>query len=381
MKTFPQQKFATRTAARGLLRHQPKPSPDTFDNQGTAESRLNLLLDVAHIVPWEADFASSRFTYVGGQAEEILGYEVADWCAPNFWSSHLHPDDRERAIREAAKESRDSERYELEYRMIAKDGRVVWLHSLVSVTHINGEPVNVRGFSIDVSRSRQAEATLRELSGRLINAQEEERSRVARELHDDLSQRMALLSIELEQIADAVNSSAKMRRRFESLQNQAQEISSDIHRLSYSLHPSKLDHLGLSAAIKSLCEQINASGKLRVYLHQQSSPEMLPKAITLCLFRIAQETLRNAVKHSQATHVRVIVQMSRNEVRLSVIDDGCGFEMKSASFAEGLGFVSMRERLRIVGGELEISSQRAHGTRIEVTIPLDRGSHALKAAN
>jgi PAS domain S-box-containing protein len=381
MKTLPQQDFATRIAPRGLPRPQQKANPNQFYTQGIAEKRLSLLLEVAHIIPWEADFASSRFTYVGEQAEEILGYDPADWCTQNFWSSHLHPDDRERAIREAAKQSRDSERYELEYRMIAKDGSVVWLHSLVSVTHINGEPAKIRGFSIDVSRSRQAEATLRELSGRLINAQEEERSRVARELHDDLSQRMALLSIEIEQIAEAINSSAKMRRRFENLQNQAQEISSDIHRLSYSLHPSKLDHLGLAAAIKSLCEQINASGRLRVYLHQQSFPEMLPKDITLCLFRIAQETLRNAVKHSQATHVRVIVQMSRNVVRLSVIDDGCGFDMKSGSFAEGLGFVSMRERLRIVGGALEINSQCAHGTRIEVTIPLNRGPHALKQAN
>jgi signal transduction histidine kinase len=152
----------------------------------------------------------------------------------------------------------------------------------------------------------EPEAALRDLSGRLINAQEEERSRVARELHDDLSQRMALLSIELEQLADGMNNSAKLRRRCESLQNQAHEISSDIHRLSYSLHPSKLDHLGLAAASRVLCEQINASGKLRVYLHQKSFAETLPKDITLCLFRIAQESLRNTVKHSQATHVRVI---------------------------------------------------------------------------
>jgi signal transduction histidine kinase len=249
------------------------------------------------------------------------------------------------------------------------------------VAHVNGEPAMIRGFTIDVSRSRQAEAALRDLSGRLINAQEEERSRVARELHDDLSQRMALLSIELEQMADAMSTSAKMRRRFESIQNQAQEISSDIHRLSHRLHPSKLDHLGLAAAIKSLCEQINASGKLRVYLHQQGFTETLPKDFTLCLFRIAQETLRNAVKHSQATHVRVIVQMLNDVVRLTVVDDGCGFDMRSPSFAEGLGFVGMRERLRIVGGDLEISSQRAHGTRIEVTIPLNRERHALKAVN
>jgi PAS domain S-box-containing protein len=357
------------------------PNPKTCESEGTAERRLSLLLEVAHIIPWEADFASSRFTYVGEQAREILGYDIAEWFTPNFWSLHLHPDDRERAIRDAAKLAQDSEKYELEYRMIAKNGRVVWLQSLVSVARVNGEPAIIRGFAIDVSRSRRAEGALRDLSGRLINAQEEERSRVARELHDDLSQRMALLSIELEQIAHAMGGSAKMRRRFESLQNQAQEISSDIHRLSYRLHPSKLDHLGLAAALKSLCEQINASGKLRVYLHQQSSTETLPKDITLCLFRIAQESLRNTVKHSQAAHVRVIVGMSNGVVHLTVTDDGCGFDMQSPSFAEGLGFVGMRERLRIVSGTLEINSERAQGTGIEVMIPLDHERHAQKAAN
>jgi signal transduction histidine kinase len=177
------------------------------------------------------------------------------------------------------------------------------------------------------------------------------------------------LSIELEQLGQAVDGSARMRRRFENLQNQAQEISADIHRLSYRLHPSKLDHLGLAAAIKSLCEHLNA-GNLRVYLHQQGFPAPLPNDITLCVFRIAQEALRNAVKHSKATHCRVILRKTFQAVHLSVVDDGCGFEMHSASMAEGLGFVSMRERLRIVGGQLEIHSQPGHGTGIEVTVPL-----------
>ena len=378
MKTLPQRKFAPSVPARFALKLQPESTLRHDDREATAEGRLTLLLKAAHIIPWEADFASSRFIYVGEQAEEILGYPIADWYTPDFWPRHLHPDDRDRAVSEAARLAQVSEKYELEYRMIAKDGRVVWLHSLVSVAHVNREPAIIRGFTIDVSRSRRAEAALRDISGRLISAQEEERSRVARELHDDLSQRMALLSIELEQLADSMSSSARIRRRFESLQNQAQEISSDIHRLSYSLHPSKLDHLGLAAALKSLCEQINAGGKLRVYLHQQSSPEMLPKEITLCLFRIAQASLRNAVKHSHATHVRVIVKMSSDVIRLSVVDDGCGFDARSASFAEGLGFVGMRERLRIVGGELEVQSQPGHGTRIEVAVPLKLERPELK---
>jgi PAS domain S-box-containing protein len=355
--------------------HSPKLQP--FENARSVEDRLNLLLEVAHIIPWEADCRTSRFTYVGSQAEPALGFPIVEWYQPDFWATHLHPDDRKRAIADAARLARDRDHYELEYRMIAQDGHTVWLHSLVTVTRENEEPAIITGFSMDVTETRQTEAALRDVSGRLINAQEEERSRVARELHDDLSQRMALLSIELEQLAQSIDGSPKMRRRFENLQNQAQEISSDIHRLSYRLHPSKLDHLGLAAAIKSLCEQLN-EGTLRVYLHQQGFPATLPNDITLCVFRIAQEALRNAVKHSKATHCRVILKRSPQAVHLSVMDDGCGFELHSASMAEGLGFVSMRERLRIVGGQLEIQSQPGQGTRIEVTVPL---SHSRQAAN
>ena len=347
---------------------------ETPDN--TAEERLRLLLHVAHIIPWEADFPTGLFTYVGRQAEKALGYPVSEWYEPNFWENHLHSEDRERALADSDRLSHACNYYELEYRMLASDGRSIWLRSLVTVIRENGEPKFIRGFSIDVTEIRQTEAALRDLGGRFINAQEEERSRIARELHDDLNQRMALLAIELEQIGQSINGS--VRRRIESLQNQVQEISADIHRLSYRLHPSKLDHLGLSAAIKSLCEQLNAAGNLRVYLHQQGIPVNLPKDVTLCVFRIAQEALRNAVKHSQARHVRVILKQVEDEMTLTVADDGRGFVMPPSTTLGGLGFISMRERARIVAGHLEMHSLPGHGTRIELTVPLPRRSDNWK---
>jgi PAS domain S-box-containing protein len=336
--------------------------------ESTAEERLRLLLHVAHIIPWEADFQTSTFTYVGRPAERALGYAISEWYEPKFWETHLHPEDRERALAECERRSRDGNYYELEYRMIAKDGHTVWLRSLVTVIREHGEPKHIRGFSIDVTEARQTEAALRELGGRFISAQEEERSRIARELHDDLNQRMALLAIGLEQIGQDVNS--PLRRRFENLQHQVQEISADIHRLSYRLHPSKLDHLGLSAAIKSLCEQLNAAGTIRVYLHQQGVPATLPKDVTLCVFRIAQESLRNAVKHSRARHVRLILKKVDHTLVLSVSDDGCGFATGPTTAFEGLGFISMRERARIAGGQLEVCSSPEQGTRVELAIPL-----------
>lgn len=336
------------------------------------EERLRVLLEKTHILPWEADFSTARFTSVGAQAVSMLGYPIEDWYQPDFWPTHLHPDDRKRATRAAEKLAKNCDNYELEYRMIAKDQREVWLHSLVNVIRENGKPKTVRGFSIDVTVNRQTEAELRDLGGRLIAAQEEERSRVARELHDGLNQRMALLSIELEQLGPEFEKPGPMRQRLHKLQDQVQEISADIHRLSYRLHPSKLDHLGLAAAIQSLCKELTDSGKLKVDLQQKGLRSDLPKDVTLCVFRIAQEALRNCSRHSGAHSAQVFLEQTRDAVRLAVSDNGSGFNPDSDQVKKGLGFISMKERLRLVNGDLKIYSQPSRGTRIEVRVTLKR---------
>jgi len=338
------------------------------------EERFRVLLEKTHILPWEADFRTARFISVGAQAASILGYPIEDWYQPDFWPSHLHPDDRERVIRESANLAKSRDNYELEYRMIAKDHREIWFHSLVTVIRENGQPKTIRGFSIDVTATRKAEAELRDLSGRLIAAQEEERSRIARELHDGLNQRMAILSIELEQLKPETERPVEMRQRLDKLQEQVKEISADIHRLSYKLHPAKLDHLGLAAAIQSLCKELTDSGKLKVDLQQKGSRSDIPKDVTLCVFRIAQEALRNSSRHSGAHSAQVVLEQKRDAIRLSVSDNGAGFDPESDRIKKGLGFISMKERLRLVDGDLQIYSQPLRGTRIEVHVPLRRGN-------
>ena len=331
---------------------------------------LQQLLDATHILPWEADCAGSQFSYVGEQAVSMLGYETEEWYARGFWADHLHPEDRDQVIAESAKHIKTRDNYEVEYRMLAKGGRVVWLHNVVSVSRENGQPRTIRGFSIDVTEGKLKEAALSELSGRLIHAQEEERRRIARELHDDLNQRMALLSIELEQCGQNLTRHSNIRKRLEGLQHQVQEISADIHRLSYKLHPSKLDHLGLAAAVRSLCQEISNGGKLKVEYEQAGFFGNLSKDVTLCVFRIAQESLRNCVKHSEAKLARVILKKTADEVVLSVTDDGRGFDMESEALKRGLGFTSMLERLRIIGGRIKIRSKLKQGTRIHISVPI-----------
>src|SRR5215831_2312205 len=179
METVP--RHNNRRSSLVLQPEQPASEVISHNGDGRAEHRFQLLLESAHIIPWEADARSSQFTFVGMPAEEVLGYPVSDWYTPGFWSAHLHPEDRQRAIAESARLSQSEDTFEIEYRMIAQDGHPVWLHSLVLVEREDGAPLTMFGFSIDVSRSRQAEVALRDVSARLINAQEEERSRVARE--------------------------------------------------------------------------------------------------------------------------------------------------------------------------------------------------------
>lgn len=223
----------------------------------------------------------------------------------------------------------------------------------------------------DITRRKLAEEELRHLGGRLIKAQEDERSRVGRDLHDDLSQRLAIFSMELEQLRrkmpcerDDLSSSVM------NLMTRAQDLASDVHRLSYQLHPFKLDTLGLSAAIKSLCEEISDQRDLKIKFQQKGFPAALPPDVTLCIFRIAQEALHNIVKHSGAREAKLVLTKTPEAIRLRVVDRGFGFDIEAAKMKKRLGLLSMRERLRLVGGEISIRSRPSEGTQIDVLIPI-----------
>ena len=355
---------------RVLMTHEDMPG--TREGLKHSKEHLTQLLDVTKVLAWEAEVEGHRFTHVSEQAFKLLGYPAADWYEPNFLVSHIYPDDRQPVLNAYLKHTRNSDHFDLTFRLLSSDGRVCWVENLVSVTREDGGPRRLLGFMIDISERKRAEEALKYLGSRLIAAQEEERKRVARELHDDLNQRMAVLSIELEQLRQGIQKPCSLRRHLHKLQLQAQEISSDIHRLSYQLHPSKLDHLGLAAAVKSLCDELShvQSGKPRIHFHQSGIPADLPKDTTLCIFRIAQEVLRNCVKHSGAESAQVVLAKTDHAIRLSISDNGCGFDTKSDLMEKGLGFISMQERLRLVSGEINICSQPRRGTRIDVSVPL-----------
>jgi signal transduction histidine kinase len=219
----------------------------------------------------------------------------------------------------------------------------------------------------DITELKRAAALNRDLARRLIDSQEFERQRIARELHDDISQRMAALSIEVDQLAMQADSE-RLRARLRHWSTRASEVARDAHRMSYELHPSKLQTIGLVAALRSLCSDVSKQGKVQVTFSPSAMPASTDAYVSLCLYRIVQEALQNIVRHSEAERAEVRVTCVENLIALEIADTGVGFDPKQIPHA-GLGLVSMRERVAALDGRLIIDSAPSRGTRITVRLP------------
>jgi len=225
-----------------------------------------------------------------------------------------------------------------------------------------------------IADRRRTEESLRDTSGRLIDAQEQERHHIARELHDDIGQRLTLVELGLENAKEDCDSSLKPR--LSELHNQVREISVATHEMSHGLHPSHLEHLGFVTAIRRLCHDVEREKSVDIHFIAEGLPERLPAPISLCLYRVTQEALQNVVRHSAASDAMVSMKAGDGLLLLSIVDDGVGFTVVRQA-ASGLGLTSMRERLRSVGGTLEIASERMKGTRIDVSVPLPAQAPAI----
>lgn len=211
-----------------------------------------------------------------------------------------------------------------------------------------------------------AEKTTLSLSGRLLTAHEDERRRLARELHDDLTQRLARLAIDAGRMELAPAAPEGMRPLREDLIR----LSEDVHALSYRLHPSVLDDLGLVEALRVECDRVARQNELRVEVDAESVPDGLPIEASLCLFRVAQEALSNAARHANASAITVILSLVEKGLQLAVSDNGCGFEPKARREHVSLGLASMNERVRQLSGALDIESTPGRGTTVVAWIPL-----------
>jgi signal transduction histidine kinase len=222
----------------------------------------------------------------------------------------------------------------------------------------------------------EAEDAASRLGGLLIGAMEIERSRLARELHDDLSQQIALLSIKLQMLTKPGESD--IGNRINELSEDLGGISNDIRRMSHSLHPAKLDQLGLVAAIRGFCREYTELHGIPVELRCGELPRDIPKDVSLCVYRLIQEALQNVAKHSSATSAEVEIRIRRNSIILKIADNGIGFDQSSSGNKESLGLVSMHERVATLNGQLKIRSHPGKGTHIRAEILLAK---ALAATN
>ncbi len=239
----------------------------------------------------------------------------------------------------------------------------------------------VRERRVAVEELKKAHSELQEFVPRLIAAQEQEKQRIARELHDDVVQRLALLSLELEGVQEDIpDVASELRTRIGALGNQTAQIVDDVQLLSHELHSSKLEYLGIVGATKNFCEEFGERQKVEIDFQSHHLPASLPNELSLSLFRVLQEALRNAAKHSGVKRFEVRLWGSTGEIQLTISDRGAGFDTETAMKSTGLGLTSMQERLRLVHGELSINSQPRGGTTIHARVPFDSSSHSARAA-
>jgi PAS domain S-box-containing protein len=335
-----------------------------------SEDRFRLVANSAPAMIWMSGtdklctfFNQSWLHFTGRSMEQELG---------DGWAAGVHPEDMERCLRTYFDAFDARVDFELEYRLRRFDGDYRYIVDFgVPRFEPGGTFCGYIGSCIDITERKMSEEALHMLTGRLISAQEEERSRIARDLHDDFSQRLALLGIGLGQLwKNLPKSEMKERAAVLEMLRRTREISSDMHSLSHQLHSSKLEHVGLVSALKGLCKDIAQKYKIAIQFTDRECPADIPKDVALCLFRVTQEALGNVVKHSGSADAQVELLGNEKGLRLRVLDAGKGFDLSLQNQDAGIGLIGMNERLRLVGGTLTVKSEPNRGTDVSAYVPL-----------
>jgi PAS domain S-box-containing protein len=343
-----------------------------------SEERFRRIVDHAPVMIWTAR-PDTSLDYLNQYCVEFTGLPI-EKLRNEGWLDAVHPEDLERSKGTYGPAFDARMPFTMEYRVRRADGQYRWLlASGIPKFGPDGSFAGFIGTDVDITERRDAEDVFRvsraalevshreiqQLAGRLLTAHEDERRHLARELHDDLTQRLARLAIDAGRMESAADAPEGIRLLREDLVH----LSEDVHALSYRLHPSVLDDLGLVEALKAECDRVGRHGDLRVDLEASALPMALPKDASLCLFRVAQEALSNAARHGHASTINVSLSPRGQGFQISVSDNGNGFDTERPSDRASLGLASMRERVRLLDGKLEIESIPGHGTRVVAWVP------------
>jgi signal transduction histidine kinase len=258
-----------------------------------------------------------------------------------------------------------------ETRRVGKDGRAISVCITASaLKDASGTIIGISKVVRNITERKLAEEALSSISRKLLGAHEEERTRIARELHDDIIQRIALVAMQLQRMQKVISSSApELHKQIADAHEQLSDVTKDVQSLSHRLHSSKLEYLGLVAASKSFLAEVSERGRVEIHFHSQDVPKTISQEVAVCLFRVLQEAVHNAIKHSCSRDIRVSLTTGEEAVELEVDDSGTGFDLEEAMKGRGLGLISMKERLKLVGGDFVIQSRLKEGTTIHVRVP------------
>jgi signal transduction histidine kinase len=284
----------------------------------------------------------------------------------------VHPDDKEACINAFADAFDRHEPLEIEYRLRRADGEYRWIHDCATPrTAPDGSFAGYIGSASDITEQKAAKLMLVDFNRMLLKAQETERTRIARELHDDFSQRVAGLTMLLHRVSERLGEGRDWTRvTLSEVCHQLSAVTREISALSRRLHPPVLGLVGLAKAAASYCKETSAQHNVPIQFTHANVPLDLSDDVTLGLFRVLQEALGNAVKHSKAQHIQIILLGSDDHIQLDVHDDGVGFDPTRAGHAKGLGLLSMEERLRRINGVLVINSKPGSGTSLQARVSL-----------
>jgi len=354
---------------------------ETWRESRENETQLRLVTNTAPVMIRMSD-ADNQCTFFNQSWLDFTGRSLAqEWR--NNWNEAVHREDLDLLLKNYGRAFETRESLEVQYRLRRRDGEYRWILD-IGVPRFDPDR-SFAGFlssCIDITERKLAEEALSSVSRRLIEAHEEERTWIARELHDDINQRIALLAVNLDMVkCDFPVATPEARSRLAELKEQIVDLGVDVQDLAHRLHSSKLEYLGLASAAAGFCREFSNRQHVEVEFHAEPFRANLPREISLCMFRVLQEALQNAVKHSGSRLYRVSFYHSETGIELTISDEGIGFNPEEAIKGHGLGITSMRERLKLVNGQLAIESSPDRGTTIRARVPLSPRAKAAKAGD
>jgi PAS domain S-box-containing protein len=349
-----------------------------------AKEEFQQLVESVQAIVWRGEGQDSRLTFVSREAEALLGYPVRRWLEePHFWAEHLHPEDHEWAMSFHARALEQGRDHAFEFRMIASDGRVLWLRDVVRVMAQEGAARECVGVMFNVTSRREAEEELRrsqqqmsDLSAHVEWAREEERREVAREIHDELGQALTALKMDISLLGTRLRDGGvgigkeEMIERLRAMSDLTEDTIDQVRRLARELRPGVLDDLGLEAALEWQAQDFEARTGIVCHFTSGLGEVRLPRPLATAFFRTFQESLTNVTRHAQAQSVEAQLRREGHRLTLEISDDGRGISEEAVGAAKSLGLLGMRERARRLGGDFLVAGARGRGTTVTLSVPL-----------